>query len=83
MIFIFAGNNNLLPRLTPLKQTYDYLIVPSPYYRCLFPHIHFHLNNVSISIRTLPLLVFALCLNGVGIGGEQVAGVVDALHEAV
>jgi len=32
---------------------------------------------------TLPLLVFALCLNGVGIGGEQVAGVVDALHEAV
>jgi hypothetical protein len=33
--------------------------------------------------RTLPLLIFALCLNGVGIGGEQVAGVVDALHEAV
>jgi len=39
---------------------------------------------VSININlTLPLLVFALCLNGVGIGGEQVAGVVDALHEAV
>ena len=49
----------------------------------VFPHFHFHLNNVSIFIRTLPLLVFALCLNGVGIGGEQVAGVVDALHEAV
>lgn len=32
---------------------------------------------------TVPLLVFTLCLNGVGIGGEQVAGVVDALHEAV
>merc|ERR1719510_1339953 len=31
---------------------------------------------------TLPILVFALCLNGIGIGGEQVAGVVDALHEA-
>lgn len=33
--------------------------------------------------RSMPILVFALCLNGVGIGGEQVAGVVDALHEAV
>jgi len=22
-----------------------------------------------------------LCLNGIGVGGEQVAGVVDALHE--
>jgi len=31
---------------------------------------------------TIPLLVFALCLNGAGIGGQQVAGVVDALHEA-
>lgn len=31
---------------------------------------------------SLPILVFALCLNGIGIGGEQVAGVVDALHEA-
>merc|ERR1719273_1233997 len=30
----------------------------------------------------LPIVVFALCLNGIGIGGEQVAGVVDALHEA-
>ena len=27
--------------------------------------------------------MFALSLNGVGIGGEQVAGVVDALHEAI
>ena len=33
--------------------------------------------------RSLPLLIVALCFNGVGIGGEQVAGVVDALHEAV
>lgn len=31
---------------------------------------------------TIPLLVCALCLNGAGIGGQQVAGVVDALHEA-
>jgi len=31
---------------------------------------------------TIPLLIFALCLNGAGIGGQQVAGVVDALHEA-
>merc|ERR1712240_283756 len=31
---------------------------------------------------TVPLLVAALCLNGAGIGGQQVAGVVDALHEA-
>jgi len=26
--------------------------------------------------------MFILCLNGVGIGGEQVVGVVDALLEA-
>ena len=31
----------------------------------------------------MPLLIVALCFNGVGIGGQQVAGVVDALHEAV
>jgi len=31
---------------------------------------------------TLPLLLFALCLNGAGIGGQQVTGVVDAMHEA-
>jgi len=31
---------------------------------------------------SVPLLVAALCLNGAGIGGQQVAGVVDALHEA-
>ena len=38
---------------------------------------------IGLDIRqSMPLLVFALCLNGVGIGGEQVAGVVDALHEA-
>ena len=34
-------------------------------------------------IRTLPLVIAALCINGVGIGGEQVSGVVDALNEAV
>jgi len=32
---------------------------------------------------TMPLLILALCLNGMGIGGQQVVGVVDALHEAV
>jgi len=32
---------------------------------------------------TLPLVIVALCVNGVGIGGEQVSGVVDALNEAV
>merc|ERR1719273_1298991 len=32
---------------------------------------------------TLPLVIVALCINGVGIGGEQVSGVVDALNEAV
>ena len=31
---------------------------------------------------TLPIVVVALCVNGVGIGGQQVVGVVDALHEA-
>lgn len=31
---------------------------------------------------TIPLLITALCMNGIGIGGQQVAGVVDALHEA-
>ena len=31
---------------------------------------------------TIPSLVAALCINGVGIGGQQVVGVVDALHEA-
>ena len=35
------------------------------------------------SIRTLPLVTVVLCLNGAGIGGEQVSGVVDALNEAV
>ena len=34
---------------------------------------------VSLSI---PLLVVSLSINGVGIGGQQVVGVVDALHEA-
>jgi len=32
---------------------------------------------------TMPLLVLALSLNGMGIGGQQVVGVVDALHTAV
>ena len=31
---------------------------------------------------SIPLLVVSLSLNGVGIGGQQVVGVVDALHEA-
>jgi len=33
--------------------------------------------------RSMPMLIIALSLNGIGIGGEQVAGVVDALHEAI
>jgi len=38
---------------------------------------------IGIQIQlSVPLLVAALCLNGAGIGGQQVAGVVDALHEA-
>jgi len=32
---------------------------------------------------TLTMVVVGLCLNGLGIGGQQVAGVVDALCEAV
>jgi len=40
-------------------------------------------NFVGLSIQlTVPLLISALCLNGAGIGGQQVVGVVDALHEA-
>ena len=31
---------------------------------------------------SIPILVVSLSLNGVGIGGQQVVGVVDALHEA-
>ena len=31
---------------------------------------------------TVTLLIVALCINGAGIGGQQVVGVVDALHEA-
>ena len=37
--------------------------------------------GIMISL-TLPIVVVALCVNGVGIGGQQVVGVVDALHEA-
>ena len=37
--------------------------------------------GIMISL-TLPIVVAALCVNGVGIGGQQVVGVVDALHEA-
>jgi len=29
------------------------------------------------------ILVLALCINGMGIGGQQIAGVIDALHETV
>merc|ERR1719383_439608 len=32
---------------------------------------------------TMYLLVASLCLNGLGISGQQVVGVIDALHEAV
>jgi len=40
-------------------------------------------NTVGVDIKmTLPLLVAALCFNGAGIGGQQVVGVVDAMHEA-
>merc|ERR1719221_45862 len=37
--------------------------------------------GIAVSL-TIPSLVAALCINGVGIGGQQVVGVVDALHEA-
>jgi len=38
---------------------------------------------MGIDIKlTLPILIVALCFNGAGIGGQQVAGVVDAMHEA-
>ncbi|KAG7157411.1 putative MFS-type transporter Slc18B1-like 4, partial [Homarus americanus] len=33
--------------------------------------------------RTLGVVVLALILNGIGIGGQQVAGVVDAIRETV
>ena len=39
------------------------------------------LLGIAVSL-TIPSLVAALCINGVGIGGQQVVGVVDALHEA-
>jgi len=40
-------------------------------------------NVVGFDIKlTLPILVIALCFNGAGIGGQQVVGVVDAMHEA-
>eukprot|EP00088_Acartia_fossae_P037743 TRINITY_DN389_c0_g1_i1.p1 TRINITY_DN389_c0_g1~~TRINITY_DN389_c0_g1_i1.p1 ORF type:complete len:619 (+),score=106.23 TRINITY_DN389_c0_g1_i1:168-2024(+) len=29
------------------------------------------------------VLVLALCINGMGVGGQQIAGVIDALHEAI
>jgi hypothetical protein len=35
-----------------------------------------------VIFRTLYVAIMALCLNGVAISGQQVAGVVDALHEA-
>ena len=39
--------------------------------------------QVGCNIKlTLPILVIALCFNGAGIGGQQVVGVVDAMHEA-
>ena len=39
-------------------------------------------NVLGIHLElTVPLLVTCLCLNGGGISGQQVAGIVDALHE--
>ena len=40
-----------------------------------------NLLGIAVSL-TIPTVVAALCVNGVGIGGQQVVGVVDALHEA-
>jgi len=41
-------------------------------------------NVVGLEMElTMYLLVASLCLNGFGISGQQVVGVVDALHEAV
>ncbi|KAK8753023.1 hypothetical protein OTU49_002081, partial [Cherax quadricarinatus] len=40
-----------------------------------FPGIPLH--------RTLSVVILALILNGIGIGGQQVAGVVDAMREVV
>ncbi len=41
------------------------------------------LKNYFVAFRSIPLVVAALALNGIGIGGEQVAGIMDSLHEAV
>eukprot|EP00095_Tigriopus_kingsejongensis_P000690 maker-scaffold58_size443543-snap-gene-1.21 protein:Tk00690 transcript:maker-scaffold58_size443543-snap-gene-1.21-mRNA-1 annotation:"hypothetical protein DAPPUDRAFT_315076" len=35
-----------------------------------------------LGARTVPLVIAALILNGIGIGGEQVAGIMDAIMEA-
>ena len=41
-------------------------------------------NVIGIHLgHSIYLVTAALCLNGIGIGGEQVAGIVDALHEAI
>lgn len=40
-----------------------------------------HMLGFNIQL-TLPLMVAALCVNGAGISGQQVIGVVDAMHEA-
>merc|ERR1739847_103577 len=41
-------------------------------------------SNVGIYIElNIYLLILALCINGMGVGGQQIAGVIDALHEAV
>jgi hypothetical protein len=38
---------------------------------------------VILSSRTLTVAIIALLLNGVAISGQQVAGMVDAMHEAM
>lgn len=37
----------------------------------------------SLPIRSIGTVILSLSLNGVGIGGQQVAGVVDAMREAM
>jgi len=65
------------------KSVKPYLVIT-----CLLVALSYFLMKASEVIgieieQNIPLLVFALCVNGVGIGGQQVVGIVDALHEAV
>lgn len=40
-------------------------------------------NKMFVYFRTVGVVIASLVLNGIGIGGQQVAGVVDAMREAV